>query len=522
MGSLSFKKILLALLSGLLLSASFPPLKTDWLIWIAIIPLLAAIKDTTPGDAFRLGVLAGISHYVSLIYWIINVLSTYGGLNFFISIFILLLLCVYLSLYTGIFSSFTAIFSHSRIKTLFFAGIWVSLEYLRGLLLTGFPWGLLGYSQYNRLELAQISDITGVYGLSFIIVAFNVFLFQLIFTDKKNLKNGFFISESLFLLFLIFAAVYYGNDCLSRYSVKDRDVSHTNVAVIQGNIDQSVKWDEDFMEETIDKYISLSQSSFYTKPDIIVWPETAVPLFFQDSSPLTEKITALAKESHAHLIFGSPVYKRKAGEIRYYNSAWHLSPDSRIYGQYNKSHLVPFGEYVPLHNLLPFVYRLVPAAGDFSKGESTDPLLLGDISAGILICYEVIFPEIARAQVLKGANILINITNDAWFGVSSAPYQHLFMSVFRAIENRRPLIRSANTGISAIIAPTGIVEIQGGLLTEEVLTGKIIPERNIISFYSRFGDVFALGILILCLIKISIGLCYSGKKRKTLFNSKKI
>ena len=296
MGSLSFKKILLALLSGLLLSASFPPLKTDWLIWIAIIPLLAAIKDTTPGDAFRLGVLAGISHYVSLIYWIINVLSTYGGLNFFISIFILLLLCVYLSLYTGIFSSFTAIFSHSRIKTLFFAGIWVSLEYLRGLLLTGFPWGLLGYSQYNRLELAQISDITGVYGLSFIIVAFNVFLFQLIFTDKKNLKNGFFISESLFLLFLIFAAVYYGNDCLSRYSVKDRDVSHTNVAVIQGNIDQSVKWDEDFMEETIDKYISLSQSSFYTKPDIIVWPETAVPLFFQDSSPLTEKITALAKE----------------------------------------------------------------------------------------------------------------------------------------------------------------------------------------------------------------------------------
>ena len=514
MDSLPAKKILLALLSGLLITASFPPLKTDWLIWISIIPLLIALEDTSPRTAFRLGIIAGLSHYISLIYWIINVISTYGGLNFFISIFILLLLCLYLSVYIGIFSLLTSTFRHSKIKILFFAGIWVSLEYIRGLLFTGFPWGLLGYTQYNRLEIAQIADITGVHGLSFIIAAFNVFFFQLILKNKDVFKNRYFIFETLILIFLAYASIHYGNNCLTRYNVDKPEKPQINIAIIQGNIDQAVKWNEEFQDKTIYKYINLTQRSYYTKPEIIVWPETAVPLFFQDNNPLSEKIIDLARESNAHLIFGSPAYRRESGNIRYYNRAWHISSEGKISGQYNKNHLVPFGEYVPLKNFLPFVHRLVPAAGDFSKGESTDPLLLNKNLSGILICYEVIFPEIARSQVLKGASILINITNDAWFGYTSAPYQHLFISIFRAIENRRPVMRSANTGISAIVDPTGRVNIQGRLFTEEVITGRITPEKDVLSFYSRYGDVFAVGILILCLIKISIGLCYSGKNEK--------
>lgn len=515
MGSLSSKKILLALLSGVLITASFPPLKTDWLIWISIIPLLIALDGTYPREAFKLGMLAGLSHYISLIYWIINVLSAYGGLNFFISIFILLLLCLYLSIYMGLFSLFTVIFTISKTKILFYAGIWVSLEYIRGLILTGFPWGLLGYSQYDRI-IAQIADITGVYGISFIIVAVNILFFQLIMYKKEILKNKYFILETLILILFSASSIYHGNNCLMRYSVDKPEKPQLNVAVIQGNIDQEVKWNEDFKEITIDKYVYLTQSSYNTKPDIVVWPETAAPLFFQDDSPLTGKIYDLARESKAHLIFGSPAYKMGQDYISYYNRAWHISPEGRISGQYNKNHLVPFGEYVPLQEVLPFVNRLVPAAGDFSKGESTDPVLLGKNPSGVLICYEVIFPEIARSQVLKGASLLINITNDAWFGFTSAPYQHLFMSVFRAIENRRPLIRSANTGISAIIDSTGNVNIDGSLFTEEVLTGRITPEKDILTFYSRFGDVFAIGILILCLIKISIELCYSGQKRKTV------
>jgi len=514
MGSLPAQKILLALLSGVLITASFPPLKTDWLIWVSIIPLLIALEGTSPRAAFRLGIIAGLSHYISLIYWIINVISTYGGLNIFISICVLLLLCMYLSIYMGFFSLLTALFRHSKIKILFFAGIWVSLEYIRGLLFTGFPWGLLGYSQYSRLEIAQIADITGVYGISFIIVAFNVFFFQLIVKNKEIFKNKHFISEALVLFILTYMSFHYGSECLARYSINKQGDPQLNIAIIQGNIDQTVKWNEDFQEATIDKYINLSQSSYNTKPDIIVWPETAAPLFFQDNNPLSDKIFELARESDAHLIFGSPAYRREPGKISYYNRAWYLSPEGEISGQYNKNHLVPFGEYVPLQEFLPFIHRLVPAAGDFSKGESTDPILMDKNPSGILICYEVIFPEIARSQVLNGASMLINITNDAWFGFTSAPYQHLFISVFRAIENRRPLMRSANTGISAIVDSTGRVNIHGSLFTEEVLTGKIIPKKDVLSFYSRFGDLFAAGILILCLIKISIGLCYSGKKRK--------
>ena len=524
MNSIPAKKILLALMSGLLITASFPPLKTDWLIWVSIIPLLISIEGTSPGAfpqdegtspwvAFKLGILAGLAHFLSLIYWIINVLNIYGGLDIFTSIFILLLLCLYLSIYMGIFSSLVSIFRHSHIKIFLFAGIWVSLEYIREFIFTGFPWGLLGYSLYHRLTIAQVADITGVYGLSFIIVAFNVFIFQLIVGFKGIFKNRFFISETLILFILACAYIIYGNNCLARYNDKIPEGSGLNIAIIQGNIDQAVKWNTDFQEKTLDKYIDLTRSSLHTKPDIIIWPETAVPLFFQDKDPLSEELEAFIKECRTNFIFGSPSYKIDRGTVRYYNTAWDISPEGEIKGQYNKNHLVPFGEYVPFQQYLPFVHRLVPAAGDFSRGDSTDPLMLGKIPAGILICYEVIFPEIARHQVLKGARLIINITNDAWFGFTSAPYQHLFMSVFRAIENRRPLLRSANTGISAVIDSRGQVIKHGDLFTEEVITARISTGENTLTFYTRFGDIFASGILILCLIKIFVELCYSRKKK---------
>jgi apolipoprotein N-acyltransferase len=245
-----------------------------------------------------------------------------------------------------------------------------------------------------------------------------------------------------------------------------------------------------------------------------VWPETAVPLFFQDKSRLTERLFELAKEGNTHLLFGSPAYKRENSNILYYNSAWHLSPAGELLGQYSKHHLVPFGEYVPFQEYLPFVHRLVPSAGDFSKGESIDPLLFDNISSGVLICYEIIFPDIARHQVKNGATILINITNDAWFGYSSAPYQHLFISVFRAIENRRPLIRSANTGISAIVDPAGRVMACGDIFTEEVITGRISTGFNNMTFYSRYGDIFALVISFVCIITVSKKLLSGYKKKK--------
>lgn len=513
MGLLPAKKILLAVLSGLLITASFPPLKTGWLIWISIIPLLVAIRDTPPRTAFKLGVITGLSHYVSLIYWIINVLSTYGGLNILVSILVLILLSLYLALYVGAFASLVSYCRRSSIKIFLFAGIWVSLEYIRTFIFTGFPWGLLGYSLYDILSIAQIASVTGVYGLSFIIAAFNVLIFQLIIKHKEIIRDRYFFIEALSLLILTGASIIYGHRYLAAYPSEKPENQQVNIAIIQGNIDQTVKWDVDFIDATMEKYIELSRRSLDRKPDIIVWPETAVPLFFQDENPYTEELYDLTGESGASLVFGSPSYRIEGDTVRYYNTAWCISPEGTIKGQYDKNHLVPFGEYVPFQEFLPFVHRLVPAAGDFTSGDSTDPIKIGEIPSGILICYEVIFPDIARDQVLKGARILINITNDAWFGFSGAPYQHLYMSVFRAIENRRPLIRSANTGISAIIDSTGHIKKQGDIFTEEIITGKIQAGNDALSFYSRYGDIFAIGIFILCLITIFIELCYSKKNR---------
>ncbi|NLA74681.1 MAG: apolipoprotein N-acyltransferase, partial [Deltaproteobacteria bacterium] len=490
-------KILLAIASGLLLTASFPPLKADWLIWISIIPLLISIHNKTPKMAFKLGLITGLTHYITLLYWVVNVLSTYGRLDIFTSIIILLLLALYLSLFTGLFSLVVNTQQHSRIRIFLFAGMWISLEYVRSFFLTGFPWGLLGHSLYSRLLLVQIADITGVYGPSFIIAAVNVFIFEIIIQHKHTLKNRYFLAEAILLILGFTLSVSYGKSALTRYSTAKPEETMINAAIIQGNIDQAVKWDISFQDETLKKYTDMSKKSLNTSPDIIVWPETAVPLFFQDENPLTEGLYSLAREGRAHLVFGSPAYKIDGYRVHYYNTAWYISPQGEIKGQYNKIHLVPFGEYVPFNELLPFVYRLVPSAGDFSKGDSFEPLLLGNISSGILICYEAIFPDLARKQIKNGASILINITNDAWFGYSGAPFQHLFISLFRAIENRRPMIRCANTGISAIIDPAGRVTAQGDIFTEEIITGRISTGYKERAFYSQYGDIFALSIMSL-------------------------
>jgi apolipoprotein N-acyltransferase len=216
---------------------------------------------------------------------------------------------------------------------------------------------------------------------------------------------------------------------------------------------------------------------------------------------LSKEVVTTVKKMDCPFIFGSPAYGGTKGDIRYYNRAYLLSSSGLVLGTYDKVHLVPFGEYVPLKKFLPFVHRLVPAAGDFSAGEKSEPLPLSLLPSGVLICYEAIFPELSRAQVMHGAAILVNLTNDAWFGHTSAPYQHLAMAVFRAVETARPLIRAANTGFSAVVGPEGRILKQSGLFSEETLTVEIPLHQGKETIYTRFGDLFAvtlLGITILC------------------------
>lgn len=506
---LSFRNLLLAVLSGVLLTLAFPPGQFSFVAWFALVPLLKGIQTASPSDAFKLGLVSGLAHYMTLIYWIIVVLEHYGKLHFLVALFSLLLLSLYLSLYLGLFSILASGIVDSRLTPLLLAGYWVALEYVKTHLITGFPWCLLGYSQYEHLYLIQAADLLGVYGISFLIVLINGFVFSIITRPRPRI--GAVLKWEVPVAFLLVAGAWmYGHYRISGIETDSPGGRPAKAVIIQANIDQSIKWDPAYQEKTLQTYFRLTHSALDFQPELIVWPETSVPFFFQEHTKLSPGIFSLAEESGAVLLFGSPAYRRDRGAVHYYNRAYMIAPESRQLLYYDKIHLVPFGEYVPFKKYLPFIHRLVEAAGDFASGEKSEALKAGDLSVGVLICFEAIFPELAGALARDGANILVNITNDAWFGRTSAPYQHLSMAVFRAIETHRPMIRAANTGFSAFITPTGVIQGKSDLFAEAVLKGSITLGDSPLTFYSRFGDIFA-GILV---ILSAMHLLYGFWKRR--------
>lgn len=494
-------KVLLAILSGIMLTASFPPFRLSFLAFFALVPLLFSIKNEPFSKAFKLGLIAGTTHYLTLIYWIVVVLGRYGNLSTLVSLGPFVLLCLYLSLYLAFFSGLTTWLISSRFFLLFIGSVWVGLEYVRAKLLTGFPWCLLGYTQYNHLYLIQVADLCGVYGISFLIILSNGLLYHLFFGRHNKIK-GTLKWEILSVLLLVGGTYAYGYYCLKTGTVDKAHSRMVNAVIVQANIDQSLKWEPTYQTETIEIYQRLTRSAYDFKPDLIVWPETSVPFFFQNDVEFAPKIIALVRESNSSIMFGSPAYKQIDGKTKYYNRAYLITSTDQPYQYYDKVKLVPFGEYVPLKRYLFFVNRLVPAAGDFESGNRIAPLKGKHFLPGILICFEAIFPELASTHTRRGADILINLTNDAWFGKTSAPHQHLSMAVFRAVENRRPMIRAANTGISAFIGPEGRIIELSSLFKEETLKASIGISNSPLTFYARFGDLFAFSLLAISLIKI--------------------
>jgi len=510
---------LCAVLSGVMLTASFPPGRLDGAAWFALVPLLVAIPGQAPGQAFRLGLVAGLTHYLTLIYWVVVVLEHYGGLHLIISLVLWLLLCLYLSLYPALFACLASWVKDSRYAACSMAGLWVGLEYVRAWALSGFPWCLLGHTQYTHPMLIQISDTVGAYGLSFLIVLSNGVIYTVLFSRRPSLKGVLGRWEWPLLAVLWVITLAYGHYRLTESEAEEKGQRSVRVAIIQGNIEQSMKWDPGNQEKTIRTYYVLSHEAMAAGAALIVWPETAVPLFFQEEGFLGKKVREVARNTRADLVFGSPAYVREGAARRYYNRAYHLSPDGTTSGHYDKVHLVPFGEYVPLKRFFPFVHRLVAAAGDFASGQRVAPIPVAGLPSGILICFEVIFPELARAHTLHGAEILINLTNDAWFGMTSAPYQHLATAVFRAVENRRPMIRAANTGFSAFIDAAGRIRTVGGLFHEDVLVYDLGLAPRSLTFYTRYGDSLMSGLGALSLIHFFYVLWYDvsirRKKRTT-------
>ena len=485
----------LAIISGVALICSFPKYGVGWVAWFALVPLLLAVRAITmPLKAAMVGFVTGFVFYLGILYWLSPVVITYGNLPYWLGVLALVLLSVYLSLYFACFAA-GLVYLRERGFAEFITAplLWVCLEFLKTILFSGFPWENLAYSQYQFLTIIQFSDITGTYGVSFLLVLMNAIQAD-IFMEGKKRKRVFL--EMIFGCIILFILLAYGMFSLNRVSAELNRAEALEVSLIQGNIDQNTKWNSSYQQGTVDIYRALSLKNAPVGEGLIVWPETAMPFFFRDNRSFTPQVHSVVKLASDWLLFGSPSYQKDGERIWYMNSAFLLAPNGGMVGKYDKVHLVPYGEYVPLRTFFPFLDKLVEGVGDFKKGDNITPLPLGKHALGVLICYEGIFPWISREYKKKGSGLLVNITNDAWFGPTSAPYQHLSMTVFRAVENRTFLLRAANTGISAIISPTGAIVKQTELFKRTALKGSIkFLDRKTI--YTLYGDIFTYVCLIL-------------------------
>jgi len=509
--------IVLAATTGILLPYCFPRYDLGLLAWGALIPLHIALDGLSRRrQAFWLGWLAGIICSTGIMSWVVTAMNTYGKVPLVFSYGIMLLLTAYLGLYVGIYSAGVVWFRMLMPRYGLFAApcLWVTLELLRTYVLSGLPWSLLGYSQYRQLDVIQIADHLGVYGVSFLIVLSNVALAEL-YLWLMPLFRGFRPARLPWELVTTAAMLVSLSWAYSTSLIASETMEHSKatlqVGVVQPNIDQAVKWDQAFREETLRRYDRLTESFGYGV-DLVVWPEAATPFIYEREPVYQLQLVAMANRASAPLLFGSPAVRfdqeRKPFLL---NSAYLLSPDGELLGRYDKQHLVPFGEYIPLKSsLLFFLEKMVEGIGDFQAGpgptilsfqlkESDGVAPARRVKFGVVICYEVIFPDLVRRIAGSGAEFLVTITNDAWFGDSSAPAQHFSMVVLRSVENHLAFARAANTGISGFIDPFGRIIVASPTFTQTALQAEI-PVRQTKTFYSRHGDVFAYGCMLISLL----------------------
>lgn len=467
-----------------------PPISLFPLAFIALLPLLYALEKYSYRNSFIPGFITGIVSYLGTIYWVVVAMHTYGGIDIYTSILILLLFVLYLALYTGVFSLAVVTLDRKLSVPVYLAApiAWVLLEYLRGIALTGFPWSFLAHSQHNFPAFIQVASITGTYFISFLIAAINCLI---LFVFLKRPISKFFITV---VCIMVSATIIYG---ITR--LRETQEANLTTAIIQGNIRQDVKWDDAFKIKTISIYYHNTVRNG-SNVDFIVWPETALPLVFNEEVYVNQVIKTIPPLVNSPLLFGT-IWKDRNGNL--YNSSYVLGKNGDVNGIYNKEHLVPFGEYTPLIRYLPFLQKITAQGAGFASGEGHAPIITSTGKVGILICYEGVFPYITNETVRKGAQFLVNLTNDAWYERTSAAFQHLAFYVFRAIETDRYVLRAANTGISAIIDPRGRITKRTPIFQEQVLKGNFAL-RDTTTFYVRYSDYFILMVFLLLIVVITI------------------
>ncbi len=499
-------------ISGLLLYTAFPPLEWHESAWIALVPLILIARFVDPARALRMGVLAGFLFWLFSIQWLTRV--TTGGM---------IALSMYCALFWGLFAlcaarimrwTGTGRWRPHFVLILVVPLVWVGLEFIRSTFLTGFPWHPLGVSQYRKIALIQIASWGGVYAVSYVVVLVNVAIALTInrYVEARG-RVGRQPHPELIFGFLVLALVI-----ASGYrSMRAAEPGGPTVraSLIQPNIPQYEKWSEEFVDHIYDRLYTLTQWSLVAgEADLVVWPETAVPDYIRSSERSYELVYKLAQQGAAILVGSMDVEWRDDGPPRYYNSSMLFDRNADLMATYDKQHLVIFGEYVPLDEYIPFMQAMTPIEASFDAGSTSTVFRMNqpDVAFSVLICFEDTVPRLSRRAVRNGARLLINQTNDAWFDPSIASWQHMTHSVFRAAENRVPLLRCANTGVSCAIDRFGrirdlLADDRGrtaiaGFKTAEVRASR---EDMALTFYTRYGDIFAwTGVAALAVVCVGM------------------
>ena len=486
------RRLGLAALSGVLLICSFPKFGHGAVAWIALVPLLMALPGTSSGAAFRLGYVTGAVSGLGILYWTALVVSQYGGLSLPVGIAVMGLLCLAVALFPSVFAWMVARWVRAAgLPALLLAPIaWVFTEMLRRHTLLSFSWCLLGYSQDRNLPFIQIASYTAVYGVSFLVAGTSAALAYAAHEPGAARRRVTLVS-----LALVLVAVYLqGRWALQR---PFGESGRIRVGLVQGDVRQDAKWDPSQGWANVDNHLDLTRRAAAQGARLVVWPESAVPFYFDRTPSLADELRALVRDHGLHLVFGNDDREEGRGDkYRVWVGAKLLDPSGRIAMRYHKIRLVPFGEYVPLQSVFTLggrlTAKLVQEVADFTPGTEHAVGPVDGHLLGAFICYEAIFPDLVRGFPSRGAELLVNITNDAWYGTTSAPYQHLAMAAFRAVENGKYLVRAANTGITAVIDPHGRVIESTGLFERTVLVRDVgfVPGTT---FYTRHGDLFAWG-----------------------------
>jgi apolipoprotein N-acyltransferase len=439
---------------------------------------------------------AGVVYFVGTVYWTGSVLSTFGGLPGILAAVAMLLLALYLAIYPAIFSVILArLVAQGGASALLLAPmVWVATEFARGYVFGGFPWVPLGNSQVTVLPVVQLASLFGVYGVSLLVAAVNAAIaFALLETSRLRIKV---VAGTAMLLV---AAAAWGTWRIADNSLTGQGTP-IRVGLIQGNIAQEDKWNPREARRIFTTYIAMTRDVVRRGAQYVLWPESSTPFTFGEGSAGDQQVRLLAQEVGVPILIGSDEVVHTTPPASY-NSAFQVGPDGRTAAVYRKMHLVPFGEFIPLQGWISFVAPLVKRLMPFSEGVSSVMLPVGGHRASTSICYEVVFPALVRDAVNMGSELLTTITNDGWYGNSSAPFQHFELASMRAVEQGRYLARAANTGISGVVDPYGRVVARSGIF-EQVGMVEEVRFLSVRTIYARIGDIVPYASIVITLVAL--------------------